>query len=200
MEQNSTTSAKRKRKSLLLLGIQLIIAVGLVLLMQIPAVWETVVTYWGKIAAKGTVIQIIFFGVLAIALLFDAAYILAPFFPRVFAPVTNFFHKLNSASPAAKASFWFVASNIILRGISFITTPIFTRLLDPSDYGITSVFTSWESVIGVFATLSLSGGVYNVAMLKYKDDVDGYTSCMIGHSRRYSWGVMPSCCLKRRVK
>ena len=180
MEQNNITSAKRKKKSLLLLVIQLIIAVGLVLLMQIPVVWETVVTYWEKIAAKGTVLQIIFFGMLAVALLFDAAYILAPFCPRAFAPVTNFFHKLNSASPAAKASFWFVASNIILRGISFITTPIFTRLLDPSDYGITSVFTSWESVIGVFATLSLSGGVYNVAMLKYKDDVDGYTSCMIG--------------------
>lgn len=180
MEQSNATLIKRKRKSLVLLAAQILLAVGVILLMQIPAVRETAVTYWGKIASKGVILQVIFFAIIAVLLILDAGYLLAPFFPRAFAPITNIFHKLNSASPAAKASFWFVASNIILKGIGFITTPIFTRLLDPTDYGITSVFISWESVISVFATLSLAGGVYNVAMLKYKDDVDGYTSCMIG--------------------
>ena len=180
MEQSNATLIKRKRKSLLLFAAQILLAVGVLLLMQIPAVRETAATYWGKIASKGVILQVIFFAIIAVLLILDAGYLLAPFFPHVFAPITNIFHKLNSASPAAKASFWFVASNIILKGIGFITTPIFTRLLDPTDYGITSVFISWESVISVFATLSLAGGVYNVAMLKYKDDVDGYTSCMIG--------------------
>jgi len=90
-----------------------------------------------------------------------------------------FFQKINSLSPAAKASFWFVVSNVMLKGISFITTPIFTRLLDPTDYGITSVFVSWEGVISIFATLSLAGGVYNVAQTKYGHDIEGYTSSMI---------------------
>ena len=93
--------------------------------------------------------------------------------------VKDFFKKINSLSPAAKASFWFVMSNIMLKGISFITTPIFTRLLGPNDYGITSVFVTWEGVISIFATLSLAGGVYNVAQTKYSDDIDGYTSSMI---------------------
>ena len=93
--------------------------------------------------------------------------------------IKNFLRKVNSMSPAAKASFWFVVSNIALKGISFITTPIFTRLLGAGDYGITSVFVSWEGVISVFATLSLAGGVYNVAQSKYEDDVEGYTSSMI---------------------
>lgn len=93
--------------------------------------------------------------------------------------VKAFFQKINSLSPAAKASFWFVVSNVMLKGISFITTPIFTRLLDPTDYGITSVFVSWEGVISIFATLSLAGGVYNVAQTKYADDIEGYTSSMI---------------------
>ena len=94
--------------------------------------------------------------------------------------IKEIFRKINSLSPAAKASFWFVVSNVMLKGISFITTPIFTRILGPNDYGITSVFVSWEGVISIFATLVLSGGVYNVAQTKYEDDIDGYTSSMIG--------------------
>ncbi len=87
--------------------------------------------------------------------------------------------KLNSLSPAAKASVWFVISNVALKGMSFITTPIFTRLMAVEDYGATSVFVSWESVISIFATLSLAGGVYNVAQTKYEDDIQAYTSTMI---------------------
>lgn len=94
--------------------------------------------------------------------------------------VKNFLKKLNNTSPAAKASFWFVVSNVVLRGVSFITTPIFTRLLDVADYGISSVFVTWEGIISIFATLSLAGGVYNVAMTKLEDDVDTLTSSLIG--------------------
>ena len=89
------------------------------------------------------------------------------------------FQKLNNLSPAAKASFWFVISNIALKGMSFITTPIFTRLMAVEDYGATSVFVSWENVISIFATLSLAGGVYNVAQTKYEDDIKAYTATMI---------------------
>ena len=170
----------KKKKALVLLGIQLVIAVALLLLLRIPAVYETALMYWQKLVAKGTGLLVIFYCVLGVLLLLDFAYLAAPFFPKLFVPVTRFFDKINSASPAAKASFWFVASNIILKGISFITTPIFTRLLGPEDYGITSVFITWEGVISVLATLSLSGGVYNIAMLKHKDDIDRYTSSMLG--------------------
>lgn len=87
--------------------------------------------------------------------------------------------KINNLSPAAKASFWFVVSNLALKGISFITTPIFTRVMEVADYGTASVFHSWEGVISIFATLSLAGGVYNVAMTKYEKDVPAYTSSMM---------------------
>lgn len=89
------------------------------------------------------------------------------------------FQKFNNLSLAAKASIWFVISNIALKGMSFITTPIFTRLLEIEDYGATSVFVSWEGVIGIFATLSLSDGLYNVAQTKYENDINGFTSCML---------------------
>ena len=93
--------------------------------------------------------------------------------------IRSFFAKLNNASPAAKASFWFVVSNVCLKGISFITTPIFTRLLTIEDYGATGVFVTWEGIISIFATLSLAGGVYNIAQTKYGDDINAYTSSMM---------------------
>ena len=100
---------------------------------------------------------------------------------------------VSSLSPAAKASFWFVVSNVMLKGISFITTPIFTRLLNVADYGMTSVFVTWEGVISIFATLSLSGGVYNVAMTKFEDEIDGFTSIMIGLTALSSSAVYLIC-------
>ncbi len=93
--------------------------------------------------------------------------------------IKSLLKKLNSLSPAAKASVWFVISNVALKGVSFITMPIFTRLMDVADYGATSVFVSWEGVISIFATLSLADGVYNVAQMKYEDDIKAYTSSMI---------------------
>lgn len=108
--------------------------------------------------------------------------------------VKNFLKKLNNMSPAAKASFWFVVSNVVLKGISFITTPIFTRLLDVADYGISSIFITWESIIFIFATLSLAGGVYNVAMTKFEKDVDVLTSSLIGLTAVTST-VVYLCCI-----
>ena len=94
--------------------------------------------------------------------------------------IKSYLSKVNNMTPAAKASFWFIVSNIVLKGISFITTPIFTRLLDVADYGVSNLFITWEGIISIFATLSLSGGVYNVAMTKFEDDVDKVTSSLIG--------------------
>ncbi len=100
---------------------------------------------------------------------------------------------MQSLSPAAKASFWFVVANLAMKGISFITTPIFTRLLSVEDYGITSVFLSWEGVISILATLVLSGGVYNVAMTKYEEDIDTFTSSMLGLTALLSTVVFGAC-------
>ncbi len=108
--------------------------------------------------------------------------------------VKSYLSKVNEMTPAAKASFWFVVSNIVLKGISFITTPIFTRLLDVSDYGVSNLFITWEGIISIFATLSLSGGVYNVAMTKYEKDVDAVTSSLIGLTALTSIFVY-TCCI-----
>ena len=70
--------------------------------------------------------------------------------------------------------------NFLLKAISFITVPIFTRILSESDYGIVNVFNGWHDIIFVFGTLNLFYSAYNTANIKYKDDLDGFTSSMLG--------------------
>lgn len=88
--------------------------------------------------------------------------------------------KYRNMSIPAKAAIWFVVCNILQKGISVITVPIFTRLLSTEEYGIYSLYLSWLNIITIFTSLNLYYGVFNNAMLKYKDDRDRYTSSMQG--------------------
>lgn len=74
-----------------------------------------------------------------------------------------------------RASFIILAASFITSAISFITTPIFTRLLSVEEYGITIQYNSVLEIISVIATLSLSAGVYQVAMNEFPDDRNSFT-------------------------
>lgn len=89
--------------------------------------------------------------------------------------------KINVSEPM-KASFGFMIASFLQQGILVITTPVFTRVLTEYDYGVTSVFSSWSSILGVIVTLSLVAGVYNNGLLDFKDDSDGFTSSVLGLS------------------
>lgn len=82
--------------------------------------------------------------------------------------------KYRNFSPAVKASFWFTVSNVMLRGISFITLPIFSRILTTAEYGVVSVFGSWETIISIFCTLTLWGGVFNLVLVKNSEEREKY--------------------------
>ena len=90
--------------------------------------------------------------------------------------------KYESLSSPIRASFWFTVCSFVQKGISFITVPIFTRLMSTAQYGMFSLYQSWDSVIIVFATLNLSYQVFNNGLVKFEDDRDGYTSSMLGLS------------------
>lgn len=88
--------------------------------------------------------------------------------------------KWNNLPDSTKSSVAFVISSFVLKGISFITTPIFTRLMDTTQYGIIATYTSWLSIIDVFALLGLtSAGVFNVGLSEYRDRRDAYTSTVL---------------------
>ena len=79
-----------------------------------------------------------------------------------------------------KASVWFVICSIIQKGISVITVPLFTRLMTTDQYGRYQTYLSWYNILLVFTSLNLYYGVFNNAMIKFRNDRAGYISSMQG--------------------
>lgn len=90
--------------------------------------------------------------------------------------------KISSLPLGVKASVCYVICNILQSGVKFISLPVFSRLLSTSEMGQVTLYTSWLNVVFIFATLSLgrANGVYYVAMSKYPNDKDTFTSAMYG--------------------
>lgn len=82
--------------------------------------------------------------------------------------------KYQNTPPALRAGLWFTVCNFLQKGISFITVPIFTRLLSTEEYGLYSVYSSWYSILTIFATLQLSYYVFNKGLVKYENDRDEF--------------------------
>ena len=86
--------------------------------------------------------------------------------------------KYKKLSIVAKATIWYLLCSILQKGISVITTPIFTRLLSQKEFGLYSVYVSWENIFIIFTTLRLDYTVFNKGMSKYKDNREGYVASM----------------------
>lgn len=80
----------------------------------------------------------------------------------------------NTLSVQDKASITYLAANIITKGLNFISLPIFTRLLTTQDMGVVTIFNSWQNIVYVIITLSLTSGSLNVGLMKYKNDRNKY--------------------------
>ena len=79
-----------------------------------------------------------------------------------------------------KASIWFAVCSIFQKGLSIITVPIFTRLMTTEQYGYYTTYISWYNLLLSFTSLNLFFGVFNNAMMKFRDDRWGYISSMQG--------------------
>lgn len=90
--------------------------------------------------------------------------------------------KYRSLSIEMRAAWWFVFCSMLPHVISVVATTVFTRILTIDDYGLASNYTAWYSIVSVIITLNLNAGVYNNAMMKYKDERDAYDSATMGLS------------------
>ena len=79
-----------------------------------------------------------------------------------------------------KASIWFTVCSIVQKALSIVTVPLFTRLMTTEQYGYYTTYVSWYHLLLVFTSLNLYYGVFNNAMLKYRNDRAGYISSMQG--------------------
>lgn len=87
-------------------------------------------------------------------------------------------NKYRALPQQVKASFWFVVCGFLQKAISLLTTPIFSRLLTTEEYGVFSVFSTWQSIIIIIASLNLSSGVYLRGLIKFEDDSEEFTASL----------------------
>lgn len=90
--------------------------------------------------------------------------------------------RYGALSLEVKAALWFAICNFMNKGIAMIVVPIYTRLLSTEEYGKYTVFQSWLNIFVVVATLEIARGHYKVGITKYEDDVDQYTTSVMGLS------------------
>lgn len=83
--------------------------------------------------------------------------------------------KIEKVPKQLKATVILFAASCITSTMSFLLTPVFTRLMSVEEYGLVAQFISWQEIITVIATLSLTAGVFAVAMNEFPDDRDVYT-------------------------
>lgn len=63
--------------------------------------------------------------------------------------------KENRGKQALKSGVWYTISSISVKAILIITTPLFTRLMTTAEYGASSTFTTWFTVLNVICSLNL---------------------------------------------
>lgn len=84
--------------------------------------------------------------------------------------------KLKNISKEARASVAYTICSIIQKGLSFITLPLFTRILTTEQFGQSTVYSSWQSILTIFITMNLAYGSFQTAMVKFENSREEYTS------------------------
>lgn len=92
--------------------------------------------------------------------------------------IKKFWDMYSNMKIQSKAAIWYAICNIIQKGLVFITTGIFSRLLTTEEFGIFSVFTTWQNVIVIFASLNLASGVFLRGLIKYEDDEEDFSASL----------------------
>lgn len=83
---------------------------------------------------------------------------------------------MNSVSDEVKASTAYTICGILTKCLSLITLPIFARVLTKEEYGLSTVYSSTSAILVIFTSLQLPYGTLSTAMIKFKDDRNGYLS------------------------
>lgn len=89
--------------------------------------------------------------------------------------MAKFRKRYKEMSMPTKAAIWFTVCNLFLKGISFITVPLFTRMMPDDEYGMLSLFLSYEQIIMIFATWEIQMGAYQKGIFNFKDDINTFT-------------------------
>jgi len=85
----------------------------------------------------------------------------------------------NTEIKASRSAFVYVISSSLKHVVSFISVIVFTRILDTSQYGTLSVYTSWVNIFMVIVTLNLWSGFFNNGMIDFPDKRDDFVLSLV---------------------
>lgn len=88
--------------------------------------------------------------------------------------------KWNKIPLTVKVSTSYMICSILQKCLSSITLPLFTRLLSTEQYGQSTIYSSWSSILMIFLTLNLAYGSFQTAMVKFEDRRFEYISSIQG--------------------
>ena len=88
--------------------------------------------------------------------------------------------KLTSLKVPAKASLWYVISGGFARAIGALSVPIFTRLLNPEEFGVFSLYSSWLGILAVIVSFEITGSVIYRGFQRFEDKKDEFASATLG--------------------
>lgn len=78
-------------------------------------------------------------------------------------------------SDTKKSVIWYTAAMVIQNGIMFLFTPVYTRILSDEQYGMFSVYQSWQQVVSIVSVVAMDRCI-TVGFMKYEDDRRGFLS------------------------
>ena len=87
--------------------------------------------------------------------------------------------KIKNMPVSLKSALMYTICILFSRGLSIITIPIFTRLMSTEQIGVVSLFNSWNAIITIFTTLSLTSGGFSIAMKDFGDKREEYISSIL---------------------
>ena len=88
-------------------------------------------------------------------------------------------HKISMIPLGIRSAMVYLFATVFSRGLAIITTPIFTRIMTTEQIGEVNLFSSWYSMIGVVATLSLTSGGFTIALREFEKERDRYVSSVL---------------------
>lgn len=95
----------------------------------------------------------------------------------------NIVSKISNTPVAVKASVAFLGGSIVSKAMVYFTIPIYTRLMNADEFGQSSVYYTWQNVLGIFAMFCLSMGIFNNGMANYPNKRDEYSYSLLALSQ-----------------
>lgn len=88
--------------------------------------------------------------------------------------------KYRSTPLQVRTAMLYLVCSFFQRCIAFVVVPIYTRIVPADQYGMYSLFQSWNELLCIFTTLNMWNYLYSKGLIKFETKKNIFTSSLIG--------------------